>query len=97
MTDELTLFGKQVQVLLSPHSVLFCRTEQKAQELEAGGRIVFTMTELEILKGSTEVLDSAAQKQLIKAVHAVKRTFPGSRVQSGIKPGELISSCKEGR
>ena len=91
MTTELTLFGKKIQTVLSPNPVHFCRTEEKAKELEEKGRIVFTMTELEILKGSTESLDTATQRQLIKAVHAVKRTFPGSRVQSGMKPEEVIA------
>ena len=81
MTRELTIFGKQIQTVLSPAPVLFCRTEQTALELESMGKIVFTMTELEILKGSTEALDTATQRRLIKAVHAVKRTFPGARVQ----------------
>ncbi len=88
MTNDLTLFGKKIQTVLSPNPVHFCRTEEKAKELEARGKIVFTMTELESLKGSTEVLDTATQRRLIRAVHAVKRTFPGSRVESGIKPEE---------
>ncbi len=96
MSKELTLFGKQIQTILSPSTVLFCRTEEKAKELEANGKIVFTMAEIEILKGTTESLDTAMQRRLIKAVHAVKRTFPGSRVQSGIKPEELNTARRGG-
>ena len=59
MIKDLTLLGRQIQTILSPSEVLFCRTEEKAKELEAAGKIVFTMTELEILKGSTEILDAA--------------------------------------